>query len=230
MDRLQPGGAATGGGAAPAPAGAVTPEAAAQHPDAALVVVDVQNDFCPGGALAVPQGDQVVPVLNRWIGAFHAAGRPVVFTQDWHPSGHVSFREQGGPWPVHCVQGSPGAAFHPDLQVRGTVFRKGFAPDREAYSGFDGALAAGEAGVRPEVTLAGWLRQQGVRHLYVGGLATDYCVRATVLDGLREGFRVTVLVPAVRAVDVTPGDGERALAEMEAHGALLAAGDAGEAR
>ncbi|GAB6876688.1 bifunctional nicotinamidase/pyrazinamidase [Thermaerobacter litoralis] len=202
------------------------PAAAAADPTAALVVVDVQNDFCPGGALAVPAGDQVVAPLNRWIAAFRAAGRTVVYTQDWHPQDHVSFRARGGPWPVHCVQGTPGAAFHPALRVEGTVFRKGFDPDREAYSGFDGALAEGERDVRPEVTLADWLRERGVRHLYVGGLATDYCVRATVLDGLREGFQVTVLVPAVRAVDVTPGDGQRALAEMEARGAVLAGGEA----
>ena len=201
--------------------------AAAQDPAAALVVVDVQNDFCPGGALAVPEGDRVVPVLNRWVDAFHRAGRVVVYTQDWHPENHVSFRARGGPWPVHCVQGTHGAAFHPDLAVRGVVFRKGFDPDREAYSGFDGALAEGERDVRPETGLAAWLREQGVRRLYVGGLATDYCVRATVLDALREGFQVTVLVPAVRAVDVTPGDGRRALEEMQARGAVLA-GDEGE--
>ena len=194
---------------------------AARDPAAALVVVDVQNDFCPGGALAVPRGDEVVPVLNRWVEAFTAAGRPVVYTQDWHPAGHISFRERGGPWPVHCVQGTPGAAFHPDLVVQGVVFRKGFDREREAYSGFDGALARGEGAVDPGTGLAGWLRQQGVRRLYVGGLATDYCVRATVLDGLASGFEVAVLVPAVRAVDVKPGDGERALREMQDKGARL---------
>ncbi|PZN06327.1 MAG: nicotinamidase [Bacillota bacterium] len=204
----------------------VDPDVAARDPEGALVVVDVQNDFCPGGALAVPQGDRVVPVLNRWIDAFRRAGRVVVYTQDWHPQDHVSFRQRGGPWPPHCIQGTRGAAFHPDLLVQGTVFRKGFDADREAYSGFDGALARGETGVEPEVDLAGWLRQQGVRRLYVGGLATDYCVRATVLDGLREGFQVTVLVPAVRAVDVSPGDGRRALEEMQARGAVLAGGEA----
>ncbi|MFO7275307.1 MAG: nicotinamidase [Bacillota bacterium] len=194
---------------------------AARDPEAALVIVDVQNDFCPGGALAVPRGDEVVPVLNGWVEAFTAAGRPVVYTQDWHPEGHISFRERGGPWPVHCVQGTRGADFHPGLAVRGTVFRKGFDRDREAYSGFDGALARGERGVDPGTGLAGWLRERGVRRLYVGGLATDYCVRATVLDGLAAGFEVSVLIPAVRAVDVEPGDGDRALREMQEKGARL---------
>lgn len=204
---------------------ALTPEQAAGDASAALVVVDVQRDFCPGGALAVPQGDEVVPVLNRWVEAFAQRGRPVVYTQDWHPENHVSFRQRGGPWPPHCVQGTEGAAFHPQLVLRGTVFRKGFDPDQEAYSGFDGALAEGDRGVRAGTSLADWLRQHGVRQLYVGGLATDYCVRATVLDGLNEGFQVTVLVPAVRAVDVRPGDGRRALAEMQARGAILAGGE-----
>ncbi|HEY8394776.1 MAG TPA: isochorismatase family protein, partial [Thermaerobacter sp.] len=172
-------------------------------------------------ALAVPRGDEVVPVLNSWVEAFAAAGRPVVYTQDWHPQGHISFRERGGPWPVHCVQGTQGAAFHPALVVRGTIFRKGFDRDREAYSGFDGAPARGERDVDPGTSLADWLKQRGVRRLYVGGLATDYCVRATVLDGLKAGFEVSVLVPAVRAVDVEPGDGERALREMQEKGAKL---------
>lgn len=199
----------------------VTAAEAARDPEAALVVVDVQNDFCPGGALGVPRGDEVVAVLNEWVDSFAAARRPVVYTQDWHPEGHVSFREHGGPWPVHCVQGTQGAAFHPGLVVRGTVFRKGFDRDREAYSGFDGALARGERDVDPGTGLADWLRERGVRRLYVGGLATDYCVRATVLDGLAAGFEVSVLVPAVRAVDVEPGDGERALREMRDKGARL---------
>lgn len=183
--------------------------------DAALIVVDVQNDFCPSGALGVPDGDQVFPVLNALIADFRAAGRPVVLTADWHPEGHCSFAARGGPWPPHCIQGTAGAAFHPTLETAGTtVFRKGADPDTEAYSGFAGQSEQG-------CDLAGWLRDRGVRHLWVGGLATDYCVKATVLDGLREGFAVTVIRDGCRAVEVQSGDGERALAEMRATGAEI---------
>jgi len=193
--------------------GVVTPEA-----DAALIVVDVQNDFCPGGALAVANGDAVVPVLNEWIRRFEAAGRPVVYTQDWHPADHCSFKERGGIWPVHCVQGSAGSDFHKDLQVRGAVFRKAYTSDAEGYSGFDGRLAA-DGGVNEAVDLARWLRAQGVRKVYVGGLATDYCVRATVLDALRHGFAAVLIRSGSRAVNVAPGDEEKAIAEMRAAGA-----------
>lgn len=193
--------------------------------DAALIVVDLQNDFCPGGALAVPDGDAVVPRINRWVEAFSAAGRPVAYTQDWHPPGHVSFRERGGPWPPHCVQGTPGAAFHPDLLVRGTLFRKAFEPDRDAYSGFEGVRVEPDGSLSDE-GLADWLRRLGVRRLVVVGLATDYCVRATALDGLRAGFAVEVDPAACRAVDVSPGDGDRALAELRQAGATLTPADA----
>jgi len=181
----------------------------------ALIVVDVQRDFCPGGSLAVQDGDAVVPELNAWVAAFSAKHLPIAYTRDWHPPGHVSFAAQGGPWPPHCVQETEGARFHPALTVEGAVFNKGYAVDRDAYSGFEGVHV--ETGER----LAAWLRRQGVRRLLVGGLATDYCVRATVLDGLREGFEVLVDPSACRAVNVAPEDGRRALAEMEAHGARL---------
>lgn len=195
-------------------------EAMVPEPDAALIVVDVQNDFCPGGALAVKDGDAVVPVLNEWIRRFAAAGRPVVYTQDWHPADHCSFKEQGGIWPVHCVQGSPGADFHKDLVVQGVVFRKAFSRDKEGYSGFDGRLSGG-GDLEAQPDLASWLKERGVRKVYVGGLATDYCVRATVLDALRHGFEAVLIRNGSRAVNVSPGDEEKAVAEMQAAGAAV---------
>lgn len=200
-----------------------------QDERACLVVVDVQNDFCPGGALAVPGGDQVVPVLNRWAREFAGAGLPVAYTLDWHPSAHRSFLAHGGTWPAHCIQYTPGAAFHPGLDTLGldergcssqdtAVFKKGFLPGREAYSGFDGRLD----GDPDRPSLGEWLASKGVTGIYVGGLATDYCVRATALDGLKRGFRVTVMKDGVRAVDVRPGDGQRALEEMVRSGAEIA--------
>lgn len=186
--------------------------------DAALIVVDVQNDFCPGGALGVDDGDGVVPVLNEWIEAFLAAGRPVVYTQDWHPEGHASFTEEGGIWPVHCVQNTEGAAFHKDLIVDGYVFQKAFNRDLEGYSGFDGRLV--EDGVHGP-GLAEWLQTQGVRKVYVGGLTTDYCVRATVLDARENGLNAVFLPDASRPVNVQEGDEERAVADMQAAGATI---------
>ena len=183
----------------------------------ALVVVDVQNDFCPGGALAVAEGDRVVAVLNRYAAAFAARGAPVFASRDWHPEQTRHFVAGGGPWPPHCLQGTPGARFHPDLRLpAGTVVvSKGMDPDEDAYSSFQ---ARDEDGT----DFATLLRRRGVRRLFVGGLATDYCVRATALDGLAAGFEVVVLEDAVRAVDVQPGDGERALTEMAAAGARRA--------
>jgi nicotinamidase/pyrazinamidase len=186
--------------------------------NAALIVVDVQNDFCPGGALAVADGDAVVPVLNRWVEAFRDAGHPIVYTQDWHPRDHLSFKERGGAWPVHCVRGTRGADFHPALDVTGAVFRKAYLPDREGYSGFEGRFAR-EGGVDEAVSLSVWLKSRGVRHAFVGGLATDYCVRATALDALAEGFATHVIASATRPVDVRPGDGDAALAELRERGA-----------
>lgn len=172
----------------------------------ALIAVDVQGDFLPGGALAVPDGFAVVqPLVDA---AAHAD--LVVATRDWHTADHVSFAARGGPWPVHCVAGTAGGAIEPRIDaVAGVVVSKGTDADVDAYSGFDGT------------PLAAILRGAGVSRLVVGGLATDYCVRATVLDALREGFEVTVLRDAVRAVDVQPGDGDRALEEMRAAGAIL---------
>lgn len=175
----------------------------------ALVIVDVQNDFCPGGALAVPEGDAVVPILNEYARRFHKAGALVLATRDWHPVNHTSFQAQGGPWPPHCVQGTEGAAFHPDLRLpEGTVVvSKADNPEVEAYSFFAGTDM-------PER-----LREHGIERLFVGGLATDYCVRSTVLDSLAAGFDTYYLADASRGVEVQPGDTARAEAEMETAGA-----------
>ena len=175
----------------------------------ALVIVDVQRDFCPGGALAVVEGDKVVPVLNRYIEKFKKAHLPIFATRDWHPEKTSHFNTCGGVWPPHCVQGSPGADFHPDLALPedALVVSAGMAPDEDGYSGFLGIDANG-------VKLAGLLRQLDVERLYVGGLATDYCVKHTVLDGLKEGFKVVLIEGAVRGVNLQPGDSERAIAEM----------------
>lgn len=178
--------------------------------DAALIIVDVQNDFCPGGALAVSEGDQVVGVLNGLIPRFQF----VVATQDWHPPNHISFRERGGPWPPHCVQGTRGAELHPGLDRSGIslLVRKADSPDRDAYSGFEAKDEAGRS-------LDELLKGRGIRRVYVGGLATDYCVRATVLDAIKNGYETFAITDAMRAVN--PEDGRRALEEMAASGAKL---------
>lgn len=174
----------------------------------ALIVVDIQKDFCPGGALAVKDGDAVVPVLNRYIKLFTKAKSPIIFTRDWHPSDHSSFKSQGGTWPPHCIQNSEGAKFHPDLQIppEGEIVSKADKRD-EAYSFFKGT------------DLAEKLHQRGIMRLLVGGLATDYCVKETVLDGLKNGFEVYLLEDASSGVDVKPGDSMEALNEMVMRGA-----------
>ena len=178
----------------------------------ALLVVDVQNDFCPDGALAVADGDAVVPVLNDWIAAARESGARVFASRDWHPADHLSFAERGGLWPAHCVQNTPGAAFHGELELPedAVVVSKADEADHEAYSAFD----SGELGDQ--------LRAAGIRRLWVGGLATDYCVKASVLDATQiAGLEVHVIIDAIRAVDVTPGDGEAALDAMREAGAIL---------
>ncbi len=174
----------------------------------ALVAVDVQRDFCPGGSLAVPEGDLVVPVINRLL----VASWPAVATRDWHPPDHCSFVAQGGPWPPHCVAGTPGAEFHPDLHAWRFrhVISKATTRAAEAYSGFQGT------------DLATLLRGAGIRRLVVAGLATDYCVKATALDGRRAGFDVVVLADAVRGVEARPGDCAAAMAEMREAGVRVA--------
>ena len=177
----------------------------------ALVLVDVQRDFCAGGALAVPGGDEVVPVLNRWIEEAARVGAPVYASRDWHPVDHVSFQAQGGPWPPHCVRDTLGAELHPDLALPtlATVVSKGTTPDRDAYSAFAGT------------DLAEHLRNDSVSRVWVGGLALDYCVKATVLDAIGEGLEVHLIPDGTRPVNVQPHDGDAALAEMEAAGAHL---------
>lgn len=177
----------------------------------ALIIVDVQNDFLPGGALGVPEGDRVVAPLTGLAARFAGLGLPVVATRDWHPANHCSFAARGGPWPPHCIAESDGAAFAPGLGLpAGTVIvSKATEPGKDAYSGFEGT------------TLAAQLAERQVRRVFVGGLATDYCVLNTVRDALAAGFEVVLLSDAIRAVDVSPGDGQRALAEMVASGAVV---------
>mgnify|MGYP006422374623 CR=1 FL=1 len=175
----------------------------------ALIIVDLQNDFLPGGSLAVPDGDEVVPILNEYLQYFTQAGCAIYATRDWHPESHCSFREQGGPWPPHCIAGTTGAEFSEALQLpaEATIISKATTADRDAYSGFEGT------------DLAERIRAAGCENLFIGGLATDYCVLNTVLDALREGFSVHVLRDAIRAVDVEAGDGERAIERMAQNGA-----------
>jgi nicotinamidase/pyrazinamidase len=181
----------------------------------ALIIVDVQNDFCPGGALAVSSGDEVIPVLNRVIERFSDAGLPIFATRDWHPQKTSHFSAYGGLWPAHCVQGTRGAEFHANLELKNdiVVISKGMAPDEDSYSGFQARDLSG-------ARLAELLRRKAIERIIVGGLATDYCVKHTVLDGLKEDFKVLLLADAIRAVNLKPDDGELAIAEMVSAGAV----------
>lgn len=189
--------------------------------NSALLIIDVQNDFCPGGALAVPDGDRVVPVINRCIEVFSAQRRPVIASRDWHPEETSHFSQFGGAWPPHCVQGTRGAEFHPDMQLpeRAIIVSKGMKPDRDDYSAFNATDPTG-------TDLGQLLDELVVEHLYVAGLATDYCVKESVLEGLRLGFGVTVISDAVRGVDLSPGDSDRAMEKMVTAGAVVAASEA----
>jgi len=188
-------------------------------PRTALIVVDVQNDFAdPGGSLSVRGGADVVPRINAEISGAQRHGALVVYTADWHPASTPHFAKDGGIWPDHCVGGTWGASFHPDLVVDGPVVRKG-ADDQDGYSGFTTRDPSTEATEPTE--LASILRDAGITTVVIAGLATDYCVLATALDGVTEGFSVSLLTDAVRAVDLEPGDGERALAQMAAAGVAL---------
>jgi nicotinamidase/pyrazinamidase len=174
----------------------------------ALLIIDFQNDFTSGGALEVPGGDEIAEPVKRLAGEFDY----VFATRDWHPPDHASFETEGGPWPVHCVQGTHGAELHPamrDIDVD-EIVDVGAEREDEGYSGFE------------KSTLADLLHERGVREVAVVGLATDYCVRASTIDACREGFDTTVVTDAIRAVDVKPGDGERALEDMKEAGAKLA--------
>jgi nicotinamidase/pyrazinamidase len=193
---------------------AIIGQAMTSNKKRALIVVDVQNDFCPGGTLAVAEGDKVVAPLNELIDEFLAAGEPVYESRDWHPARTKHFTAFGGTWPVHCVQNTTGAEFHPELRQdpRISVISKGLG-DADCYSAFD------------ETDLAAQLKRQGVQEVWVGGLATDYCVKNTVLDALKNGFEVKALENAMRSVDVNPGDGERAIQEMRDAGAKIVMSD-----
>jgi nicotinamidase/pyrazinamidase len=184
--------------------------------DAALLIVDVQVDFCEGGSLAVPDGDQIVPVLNRYLELFRAAGLPIIASRDWHPENSTHFSAAGGVWPVHCVQGSSGARFHPELRLdeNTLIVSKGMGPAADGYSSF---AAVDDFGT----DLFTCLRERGIRQLYVGGLATEYCVKATVLDALQQGFTVFLLGDATRSVDLRPGAGQSARDEMVMAGAVI---------
>lgn len=188
-------------------------------PGDALLIADVQNDFVTG-SLHVPGGAEIVPVLNRYAAAFAARSLPVFATRDWHPPDHCSFRARGGPWPIHCVAGTDGAAFVPGfvLPAGTTIVSKATAADREAYSAFSGT------------ELDALLRSRAIRRLFVGGLATDYCVLQTALDARRLGYAVFVLADGIRAVNVAPDDGDRAIAAMRQAGAETIEFDAIEER
>lgn len=175
----------------------------------ALIVTDIQVDFLPGGALPISEGDQIIPVLNEYISIFKNSGLKIFATRDWHPPNHVSFKAQGGPWPPHCVQNTDGANFSPWLKLpkNVTVISKATDPSKEAYSSFEGT------------ELAEQLRKGETSRIFVGGLATDYCVKNTILDGLKLGFSVVLLTDATRGINVKPQDVEEAIREMIRNGA-----------
>ncbi len=183
----------------------------------ALLIVDVQNDFCPGGALAVPDGDEVIPVINEYIRQFADLGAPVFASRDWHPRESKHFMAWGGPWPPHCIQNTPGAAFHPELVLPEDVviITKGSDPTDDGYSAFEGDDPH-------DLALEASLREHGVERVFVAGLATDYCVRASVLDALENELDVVVLRDAIKGIDVNDGDIDDAMREMKEAGARFA--------
>jgi nicotinamidase/pyrazinamidase len=185
---------------------------------AALLVVDVQNDFCAGGALPVPGSERVVTTLNQYIDRADADGMAIYASRDWHPAITNHFAPYGGSWPVHCVQGTPGARFQPDLRLppTTTIVTKGDQPDSAGYSAFEGRTSDGSF-------LLAHLQQRRINHLYVVGLATDYCVKHSVLDALAAGLTVTILEDAIAGVDVHRGDSARAISEMREKGAKIVA-------
>jgi len=188
--------------------------APALEPGDAVLLVDPQNDFCPGGSLAVPEGDKVMPVLNAWIAAAEQAKVPIFISRDWHPPRTTHFAEFGGVWPPHCVAGTHGAEFHAALRVppEAIIVSKGMGETEDAYSAFQARDAH-------ETPLNELLRALEIKHLYVMGLATDYCVKASALSGIEHGFRVTLVPEGMRAVNLQPEDGAQALKEMQAAGA-----------
>jgi len=180
----------------------------------ALIIVDVQNDFCPGGALGVKGGDKIIPVLNKYIRKCHAAKIAIIATRDWHPAKTKHFKKFGGVWPKHCVQFSNGARFHPKLKLpKDTIIvSKGMNPKKDSYSAFDASTGEG-------VSLFNLLRILRIQTILIGGLATDYCIKFSALDALKKGFRVKVLVDAVKGVNIKPDDSKNALASIFTKGA-----------
>lgn len=180
----------------------------------ALLIVDVQNDFCPGGALAVPQGDSIVAAINKYIRIFAKRKLPVFASRDWHPVRTRHFRDFGGEWPAHCVQNTKGAQFHPKLRLPkdAVLLYKGMSPEEDSYSVFQAEDASGMKFIK-------LLNIMRIEELYIAGLATDYCVKASALDALKHGFKVKILADAVRGVDLKTGDSEKALGAMLKKGA-----------
>ncbi|MFH0827517.1 MAG: nicotinamidase [Candidatus Omnitrophota bacterium] len=180
----------------------------------ALLIVDVQNDFCPGGALAVPEGDKIVPNLNRYIKIFLKKKWPVFATADWHPVRTRHFKSFGGAWPVHCLANTQGAQFHAKLRLPKDVvlLYKGMDPEKDSYSAFQAEDLSG-------MGFEKWLNRMGIREIYVGGLATDYCVKTSVGDALKHGLKVKLLLDAVKGVNLKPNDSEKAVQVMVRKGA-----------
>ena len=178
----------------------------------ALIVVDMQNDFMPTGVLPVPEADQIVPSINEYTKLFESKGLPVFFTRDWHPENHISFKGYGGIWPPHCVQHTEGAKFHKDLYIPSDnkfIISKGTSQDFDAYSGFQGTI------------LNDLLKERGIKRIFVCGVATDYCVKNTVLGGLNLGYQTFVLEDAIKGVNVKPDDSKKAIDTMLKNGAVF---------
>jgi len=180
----------------------------------ALLIVDVQNDFCPGGGLAVPEGDKIVRALNKYIKIFSKKKLPIFASRDWHPQESKHFKQFGGPWPKHCIQNTEGARFHPDLKLpkETIILSKGMDPAKDSYSAFQAVDSNG-------TEFLGLLKVLGVNELFIGGLATDYCVKSSVLDALKFGFKVKLLIDAIKGVNIKPKDSEDAIEEMISRGA-----------
>ncbi len=170
--------------------------------NAALLIVDMQNDFMPGGVLEVRDSDKIIPIINRCIKKFNLKGAKVFATRDWHPEGHISFKERGGPWPKHCVQNTKGAELHKDLERVDEIISKAMDRDKEAYSGFEGT------------DLADRLKANNIKDVFISGVATDYCVKNTAIDAIKHGFNVYLIRDAVKGI----GDEERAIKEMQSNG------------
>lgn len=184
------------------------------EPKKALLIVDVQNDFCPGGALAVPEGDKIVPILNKYMMIFSRKKWPIFASRDWHPQETKHFKQFGGLWPEHCIQNTKGAGFHPDLRLpqETIILSKGIDPDKDSYSAFQAVDSKG-------TEFFELLKISGINELFIGGLATDYCVKSSVLDALKLGFKVKLLIDSIKGVNIKSKDSEEAIEEMVSCGA-----------